>query len=87
MSGGDGGKDEELRLQSQEDQELSTGFGPNQLILKMTSDHQTLDPTKCSKGHWLCTDLRLDMCTCVYSTLTIKITRQNLLSDLEPEFL
>jgi hypothetical protein len=40
-----GGKEEELRLQSQEDQELSTGAGPSKLILKMTSEHQTVDHT------------------------------------------
>ena len=40
-----GGKGEELRLQSQEDQELSAGAGASQLILKMTSEHQTVDHT------------------------------------------
>jgi hypothetical protein len=34
-----------LRLQSQEGQELSAGAGTNQLILKMTSDHHTVDHT------------------------------------------
>jgi hypothetical protein len=34
-----------LRLQSQEDQELSAGAGASQLILKMTSEHQTVDHT------------------------------------------
>ncbi len=33
-----GTKGEELRLQSQEDQELSVDPGPSQLILKMTSE-------------------------------------------------
>ena len=40
-----GGKGEELRLQSQEGQELSAVAGTNQLILKMTSEHQTVDHT------------------------------------------
>jgi hypothetical protein len=40
-----GGKGEELRFQSQEDQELSAGAGASQLILKMTSEHQTVDHT------------------------------------------
>jgi hypothetical protein len=40
-----GGKGEELRLQSQEDQELSEGAGASQLILKMTSEHHTVDHT------------------------------------------
>jgi len=40
-----GGKGEELRLQSQECQELSAGAGASQLILKMTSEHQTVDHT------------------------------------------
>ncbi len=39
------GKGEELRLQSQEDQELSTDVGASQIILKMNSDHQTVDHT------------------------------------------
>ncbi len=40
-----GGKGEELRLQSQEGQELSAPAGPSQLILKMTSEKQTVDHT------------------------------------------
>ncbi len=40
-----GGKGEELRLQSQEDQELGVAAGTNQLILKMTSEYQTGDHT------------------------------------------
>jgi hypothetical protein len=40
-----GGKGEELRFQSQEDQELSTSAGESKLILKMTSEHQTVDHT------------------------------------------
>ncbi len=39
------GKGEELRLQSQEDQELSVAAGSSQLILKMTSEYQTVDHT------------------------------------------
>ena len=35
----------ELRLQSQEGQELSTAAGASQRILKMTSEHQTVDHT------------------------------------------
>ena len=41
---GEGGR-EELRVQSQEGQELSAGAGASQLILKMTSEHQTVDHT------------------------------------------
>ncbi len=40
-----GGKGEELRLQSQEDQELSAGAGASQLILEMISEQQTVDHT------------------------------------------
>jgi hypothetical protein len=42
-----GGKGEELRLQSQEIQELSAAADPSQLILKMSSEHpdQTVDHT------------------------------------------
>ncbi len=40
-----GGKGEEFRLQSQEGQELSATVGTSQLILKMTSEHQTVDHT------------------------------------------
>ena len=54
MSDGDGGKGEELWLQSQEGQELSVGAGPNQQILKMTSEHQTLDPTNKITGMCMC---------------------------------
>ncbi len=39
------GKGEELWFQSQEDQELSAPTSPNQLILKMTGEHQTVDHT------------------------------------------
>ena len=39
------GKGAELRCQSQEDQEFSGSAGPNQLILKMTTEHQTVDHT------------------------------------------
>jgi hypothetical protein len=39
------GKGEKFRIQSQERQELSATPGPSQLILKMTSDHQTVDHT------------------------------------------
>jgi hypothetical protein len=46
-----GGKGEEFRLQSQEGQELSADTGPNQLILKMTSDHQTVDHTNKIMGN------------------------------------
>jgi hypothetical protein len=46
-----GGKGEELRLQSQEGQELIADAGPNQLILKMTSDHQTVDHTNKIMGN------------------------------------
>ncbi len=45
------GKGEELWLQSQEVQELSVGSGRNQLILKMTSEHQTVDHTKKIMGN------------------------------------
>ncbi len=38
-------KEEELRLQSQEDQEWIEAPGPRQLILKMTSEYQTVDHT------------------------------------------
>ena len=40
-----GGKGEELRLQSQKDQELSVASGTIQLIPKMTSEYQTGDHT------------------------------------------
>jgi hypothetical protein len=46
-----GGKGEELRLQSQEDQELSAAAGANQLILKITSEHQTVDHTNKIMGN------------------------------------
>ncbi len=46
-----GGKGEELRLQSQEDQELSAAAGASQLILKMTSEHQTVDHTNKIMGN------------------------------------
>jgi hypothetical protein len=39
--GEDGG--EEFRLQSREDQELSVVAGADQLILKMSSEHQKVD--------------------------------------------
>jgi hypothetical protein len=45
------GKGEELRLQSQEGQELSAAAGANQLILKITSDHQTVDHTNKIMGN------------------------------------
>ncbi len=45
MPDGDGGKGEEPRLQSQNDQELSASAGPRQLNLKMTSENQTVDHT------------------------------------------
>jgi hypothetical protein len=51
MIGGDGGKGEEPRLQSQEDQELSVSAGPIQLNLKMTSEHQTVDHTNKIMGN------------------------------------
>ncbi len=46
-----GGKGEELRLQSQEGQELSADAGVSQLILKMTSEHQTVDHTNKIMGN------------------------------------
>jgi hypothetical protein len=46
-----GGKGEELWLQSQEDQELSAAAGASQLILKMTSEHQTVDHTNKIMGN------------------------------------
>ena len=46
-----GGKGEKLRLQSQEGQELSAAAGASQLILKMTSEHQTVDHTNKIMGN------------------------------------
>ncbi len=40
-----------MRLQSQEGQELSTGGGGRQFILKMTSEHQTVDHTNKIMGN------------------------------------
>ena len=45
------GKGEELILQGQEGQELSASTDPSQLILKMTSEHQTVDPTNKIMGN------------------------------------
>ena len=45
------GKGEELRLQSQEDQELRTVGGPRQLILKVVSEDQTMDDTNKIMGN------------------------------------
>ena len=39
MTADDGGKEEELRLHSQEGLELSASAGPRELNLKMTSEH------------------------------------------------
>ena len=109
-----GGKGEMLRLQSQEDQELSAAAGASQLILKMTSEHQTVDNTNKIMGndHDVifvrfrtvvrngktqtfksvekgigCEHLRLDMYTCVHTSLVSKITRLYLLSGLPTTFL
>ena len=46
-----GGKGEESRLQSQEGQELSTVAGVSQIILKMTTEHQTVDHTNKIMGN------------------------------------
>ena len=87
----------------------------SQLILKMTSENQTVDHTnkimgndhdhdRCPISHIIqeredtnfenivekdigCTHLRLDMCTCVRTSLVIKITRLYLLSGLGTTFL
>jgi hypothetical protein len=45
------GKEEELWFQSQEYQELSATAIPSQLILKMTSEHQTVDHTNKIMGN------------------------------------
>ena len=109
-----GGKGEKLRLQSQEVQELSAVAGASQIILKMTSEHQTVDHTNKIMGsdHDAifvrfrtafkredtnfensvekaigCAHLRLDMCTCVRTSLASKITRLHLLSGLATTFL
>ena len=104
-----------MRLQSQEGQELSAAAGASQLILKMTSEHQTVDHTnnimgndldhdRCAISHSIqeredtnfensvekaigCAHLRLDMCTCVRTSLASKITRLHLLSGLPTTFL
>ena len=109
------GKGEKLHLQSQEDQELSAAAGASQHILKMTSEHQTVDHTnkimgndldhdRCAISHSIqeredtnfensvektigCAHLRLDMCTCVRTSLASKITRLHLLSGLATTFL
>ncbi len=46
-----GGKGEELWLQSQEGQDLSAAAGASQIILKMTSEHQTVDHTNKIMGN------------------------------------
>jgi heterodisulfide reductase subunit A-like polyferredoxin len=89
-----GGKGEELWFQSQEDQELSAAPGARQLIMKMSSDHQTVDHTNKDTNFENsvektigCVHLRLDMFPSVCTSLTSKITRLHLLSDLATTFL
>ena len=46
-----GEKGEDLRLQGQVSQELSGTTGPNQLILQMSSEYQTVDHTNTTMGN------------------------------------
>ncbi len=69
-----------------EGQELSAATGASQLILKMTSEDQTVDHTNKIMGSDHYTIL-LDMCTCVRTNLDSQITRLHLLSGLPTSFL